>query len=467
MQDIYPLGPLQTGILYHHLTAGDRDPYLLQPQFAFADASRLDAFCQALQRVIERNDILRTALCWEGLQAPVQVVWRQAPLRIQETPLPELFNAPRMELTQAPLLHLVYAHDPDNQRITAVLRYHHVIMDHIALDVLSHELQAILLGNEAGLAAPVPYRNYIAHVLQGPGDDAHEAFFREQLGDVDEPTLPYGLAVTSAEQSPGEARLTLDSALCRQVRDQARQLSVSAATLMHLAWAQVLGQLSGRDSVVFGTVLLGRLRGGEGGERALGVFINTLPLRMDLAGHNARSAVLDLHGRLVGMLAHEHAQLALVQRCSALPAGAPLFNTLLNYRHSAASQVDDPASSAAWQGIEVIHAEERSNYPLTVCIDDFGDDFGLTVQAAPGIDPQRICAYLQQALVHLVQALKQPSENALIESSVLPEAEHEQLLTTFNDSHREYPREQPVHRLFERRAALHPQAIAAVHGVVR
>ncbi|EPM68012.1 non-ribosomal peptide synthetase SyfB, partial [Pseudomonas syringae pv. actinidiae ICMP 18804] len=59
---------------------------------------------------------------------------------------------------------------------------------------------------------------------------------------------------------------------------------------------------------------------------------------------------------------------------------------------------------------------------------------------------------------------KQPSENALIESSVLPEAEHEQLLTTFNDSHREYPREQPVHRLFERRAALHPQAIAAVHG---
>nr|UXB94867.1 non ribosomal peptide synthetase [Pseudomonas syringae] len=463
VQDIYPLGPLQTGILYHHLTAVGSDPYLLQPQFAFADVSRLDAFCHALQRVIERNDILRTALFWEGLQAPVQVVWREAPLCVQEAALPDLFNAPRMELTQAPLLQLVYAHDPDNQRITAVLRYHHVIMDHIALDVLSHELQAILLDNEAGLAAPVPYRNYIAHVLQGPGDDAHEAFFREQLGDVDEPTLPYGLAMAS-EQIPGEARLTLDSDLCSQVRDQARQLSVSAATLMHLAWAQVLGQLSGRDSVVFGTVLFGRLRGGEGGERALGVFINTLPLRMDLGGHCARSAVLDIHGRLVGMLAHEHAQLALAQRCSALPAGAPLFNTLLNYRHSAAAKVDDPASSAAWQGIEVIHAEERSNYPLTLSVDDFGDDFGLTVQAAPGIDPQRICAYLQQALVHLVQALQQPSETALIESSVMPQAEHERLLTTFNNTQRDYPREQPVHRLFEHRAALHPHAIAAVHG---
>lgn len=111
-----------------------------------------------------------------------------------------------------------------------------------------------------------------------------------------------------------------------------------------------------------------------------------------------------------------------------------------------------------------MHAEERSNYPLTLCIDDFGDAFSLTAQTAPGIDPQRICAYVQQALVHLVQALEQQSETALIESSVLPEAEHALLSATFNNTRREYPREQLVHRLFERRAALHPHAVAAVHG---
>ncbi|RMW00312.1 Amino acid adenylation, partial [Pseudomonas amygdali pv. tabaci] len=133
-------------------------------------------------------------------------------------------------------------------------------------------------------------------------------------------------------------------------------------------------------------------------------------------------------------------------------------------RHSAVPEVDDQASNAAWQGIEVVHAEERSNYPLTLCIDDFGDAFSLTAQTAPGIDPQRICAYVQQALVHLVQALEQQSETALIESSVLPEAEHALLSATFNNTRREYPREQLVHRLFERRAALHPHAVAAVHG---
>ncbi|MFJ4145880.1 amino acid adenylation domain-containing protein, partial [Pseudomonas sp. NPDC089734] len=464
VQDIYPLGPLQAGILYHHLAAGDHDPYLLLPQFAFADQSRLDAFSHALQRVIERNDILRTALFWEGLETPVQVVWRQARLKVEEIALDELAHAPRMDLTQAPLLHLVHAFDPASQQIAAVLRFHHVVMDHVALEVLGHELQAMLLDDEAGLAAPVPYRNYVAQVLQGPGEEAHETFFREQLGDIDEPTLPYGLPAAAGEGALDEARLPLDVSLCHKVRDQARQLGVSAASLMHLAWAQVLGQLSGRDSVVFGTVLLGRLQGGEGVERALGVFINTLPLRIDLGSQPVREAVLDTHRRLTGLLAHEHAQLALAQRCSALPAGAPLFSTLLNYRHSAAPQVRDEAATKAWQGIEVLHAEERSNYPLTLSIDDLGETFSLTAQTAQGIDAQRVCAYLQEAVASLVQALEQQPDESVQQLSVLPTAERQRLLIGFNITRRDYPRELPVHRLFEQRAAAHPQAVAAAHG---
>ncbi|WP_162876944.1 non-ribosomal peptide synthetase, partial [Pseudomonas viridiflava] len=464
VQDIYPVGPLQAGILYHHLAAGDSDPYLLQPRFTFADATRLDAFCGALQQVIERHDILRTALFWEGLQAPVQVVWRKATLRVDAVELQQLDDAPRMDLTQAPLLHLVHAHDPATGLIAAALRFHHVVMDHVALDVLGQELQSILLGDHAQLAEPVPYRNYIAQVLQGPDDAAHEAFFREQLGDIDEPTLPYGLAFASQEDIPHEARLVLDDALCHKVRDQSRLLGVSAASLMHLAWAQVLGHLSGRESVVFGTVLLGRLHGTEGVERALGVFINTLPLRIELGSQSVRDAVLDTHRRLTGLLAHEHAQLALAQRCSALPAGAPLFNTLLNYRHSAAYKAADNATVQAWQGIEVLNAEERSNYPLTLSVDDLGEGFSFTAQATPGIEPQRICDYLHEALTHVILALEQQPDTDMTQLAILPAAERQELLSVFNDTRRDYPRKQPVHRLFEQRAARHPDRVAAEHG---
>ncbi|WP_144434757.1 condensation domain-containing protein, partial [Pseudomonas syringae] len=137
--------------------------------------------CQALQQVIARNDVLRTSLYWEGLETPVQVVWRHALLPVIELPLAALHDPEPLNLLDAPLLRLVHAEDPDNQRIVAVLLFHHLIMDHVALDLLSHELQAVLLDQQAQLPAPVPYRDYIAHTLLGPGNDAHETFFREQL----------------------------------------------------------------------------------------------------------------------------------------------------------------------------------------------------------------------------------------------------------------------------------------------
>ncbi len=463
VQDIYPLGPLQAGILYHHqLAAGDADPYLLEARFAFVGGERLDAFCQALQRVIDRHDILRSALHWEALQTPVQVVWRHASLPISEVPLTSLDDCATLDLTQAPLLHLAHARDRANGKIVAVLRFHHAIMDHIGLEVLGQEVQAMLLGEQAQLAEPVPYRNYIAQVLQGPDEQAHEAFFREQLGDIDEPSLPYGMTPSRSVQAPGMAALPLDPELALRLRGQARQLNVSVASLMHLAWAEVLGQLSGREQVVFGTVLLGRMLGGEGAERAMGVFINTLPLRIDLGKSNAHDAVLDTHQRLSALLAHEQAQLALAQRCSALPAGTPLFSTLLNFRHSSAAQ-SDASAREAWQGIEVLQAEEHSNYPLTMSVDDHGDGFTLTARTQGGLDAQRICAYLQQSLGELARTLEQHPQHVLA-GAIIPPGERERLLATFNDTCLDYPRDQPVHQLFEQRSALHPQAVAVVDG---
>ncbi|WP_331691318.1 non-ribosomal peptide synthase/polyketide synthase [Pseudomonas sp. ZY71] len=474
VQDIYPLAPLQTGILFHHLSAAQGDPYVLQAQFAFADEQRLNAFTEAMQKVIQRHDILRTSLFWEGLADPVQVVWRQASLACENIALEGAsgdaleqlrarFDAGhyRMAVNQAPLMRVVHAWDAVNQRVVALLLFHHLVMDHVALEVLQQEMQAFLSGQPQRLAEPVPYRNYVAQTLTGMTDQQHESFFRDMLGDVDAPTLPYGQA-QAQEGLAEQARLTLDLGLSRDIRQQARRLGVSAASLMHLAWAQVLGQLSGRDDVVFGTVLLGRLQGGEGAERALGVFINTLPLRIDLTAHSVKGAALATHQRLSQLLQHEHAQLARIQHCSAMAPTTPLFSTLFNYRHGAAASSSSAEAASAWQGMQLLEAEEHSNYRLTLSVDDLGEGFSLSALAAAGIDARRTCDYLQCALHSLVQALEQAPHQGFERLSILPAAEREQLLIGFNATHADFPQELTIGQRFEQQVAARPHAPAAI-----
>ncbi|WP_256591981.1 condensation domain-containing protein, partial [Pseudomonas sp. HMWF006] len=206
VQDIYPLAPLQEGILYHHLSAAQGDPYLLQSRLAFDSLERLQAFAAALRQVMARHDILRSGVVWEGLATPVQVVWREAQLPVQEVILDpaagdvlaqlyERFDARhyRIELSQAPLIRLVHAQDPANDRVVAMLLFHHIAMDHTALAVVQEEMQVILFGHGQPPLPAVPYRNYVAQTRLGISEQEHEAFFRTMLGDIDEPTLPFGL----------------------------------------------------------------------------------------------------------------------------------------------------------------------------------------------------------------------------------------------------------------------------------
>ncbi|MBX8540320.1 AMP-binding protein, partial [Pseudomonas cichorii] len=479
VQDIYPLAPLQEGILYHHLTAERGDPYVLQNEFTLTSRERLSDFIGALQSVIDRHDILRTSLVWEGLEEPVQVVWREAKLGVQDISaeleegevLPQLkarFDPRhyRLDIGQAPLLLLVISEDKANQRWLAMLLFHHLAIDHAALEIVQHEMQAFLTGQSKTLEAPVPYRNYVAQTRQPGKRQSHETFFRDMLGDMDEPTLPFGQQnVLGDGNGIEDAHLALPAELGQRLRAQTRKLGVSATSLCHLAWARVLGVVSGRDDVVFGTVMLGRMQVGQSSGQSLGMFINTLPLRVRLAGQSAQAGVASTHAALTQLLGHEHASLALAQRCSSVVAPTPLFSALLNYRHSAdAAQTLDEQTLKAWQGIETLSAEERTNYPLILSVDDFGEHFALHVQASLQIGAQRVATYMASALTNLVSALEAGGETGLTDIAVVPESECEQLLHHFNDSATDYPRDSSVHGLFEQQVAQRPDALAAVHG---
>ncbi|MEJ2225211.1 MAG: quinolinate synthase NadA, partial [Syntrophobacterales bacterium] len=474
IQDIYPLAPLQEGLLFHHLMEPQSDAYILPLLLAFDSYDRLARMLWGLQKVIDRHDILRTAILWENLPEPVQVVWRKAPLAVETVTLtPEDGDAAeqlrsriapghfRLDIGRAPMMQALIAQDTVHDRWLMAFPVHHLIMDHTTLELLIEEVQAHLAEDTTGLPPALPFRNFVAHARLGVSKQEHEEFFRQLLGDVEEPTAPFGLLNVRGDGSDiDEARLAVDSQLAHRLKAQVQALGVSAASVFHLAWARVLSLLCGRADVVFGTVLFGRMQGGEDADRVLGMFINTLPVRMDISEKPVAQAVHKTHQQLADLLYHEHASLALAQRCSGVLAPAPLFSSLLNYRYSRAQA---PDTSAALEGIDVLYGQERTNYPLTLSVDDLEDNFFLTCQIQRSIDPMRICEYLHTTLTHLVEALEQAPQTAIPSIEVLPAAEREQVLYEWNATTVDYPGDQCIHQLFEAQAAKTPDAVAVVY----
>ncbi|MEW2625172.1 amino acid adenylation domain-containing protein [Streptomyces sp. NPDC048106] len=476
--DVYPLAPLQEGILFHHLmsAASGEDAYVLPMALGFDSRARFDEFVSVLQKVVDRHDILRTAVMWEGLREPVQVVCRHTEIPVREAHLTGISDGDvqgaadellltcgsLMDVTVAPLVHVTVADVPGTSRCVALVQVHHLIQDHTAVDVLFAEVQAFLMGREAELPTPLPFRNFVAQARLGIPVAEHEEFFTTLLGDVTEPTAPFGIVdVRGDGTTVAESRAAVDAATAAAVREAARRLGVSAATVLHVMFARVVAAVAGREDVVFGTVLFGRMQAGAGADRIPGLFINTLPVRLDTGATGVLDAVRSMQSDLAELLVHEHAPLALAQRMSGVAAEAPLFTALLNYRHTAGATDADMEVG----GIEVLFAQERTNYPLTVSVDDTGDGFVFTVQCVAPIDPDLVLSLMDTATSRLAQALDEAPGTPLHTLPVLDDTHLDQVLTHWNDTTRDTPTA-TLPALFETQVARTPDATALMSGGV-
>ncbi|MFH8447564.1 amino acid adenylation domain-containing protein, partial [Streptomyces sp. NPDC018026] len=480
--DIYPLAPLQEGLFFHHLMA-DRDSdvadvYAVPVRLGFDSRERLNAFLDALQQVVDRHDIYRTAIVWEGLREPVQVVARRVSLPVHEVVLDprggeaveQLMNVGEswMNLGRAPLMRVHVAAEPGGDGWLAVLRIHHLMQDHTTLDVLLGELRAILSGQADALPEPLPFRDFVAHARLGTRPGEHERYFSGLLGDVTETTAPYGLLDVHGDgRGVRHTRLPVNHELAARVREVARSRGVSAATVFHLAWARVVAAVSGRDDVVFGTVLFGRMNAGAGSDRVPGLFINTLPVRVRVGEAGAAEALTGLRDQLAELLVHEHASLALAQSASGVSGGSPLFTSIFNYRHSGAT---DGEPGAGLAGVTMLSSRDGSgdltNYPVSVAIDDAGTGFDLVVDTVASVAPEQVCTLLHTCLGNLVAALEDAPESRLGAVGVLDAAQSEQVLSEWNDTGVGFGVGVTVPGLVGVRAVVDPSAVAVVAGGV-
>lgn len=468
IQDIYPLLPMQEGMLFHHLLQEEGDLYLARVLMAFDDRATLDEMRVGLQAMIDRHEVLRSGFYWEGLSQPVQVIRRRAELSVHECAVgpgdvaeallrerTDLGKV-RLDLRRAPLLHMEIVHDEANGRWLAALLHHHITCDHLTMERVLAELDEWRRGRLDPAPAPL-FRDVVAEACLTP-QEVHAEFFREGLAGLEAPSAPFGmLDVQLQAHDLTTASRPLDGELGAELRHAARQLHVPVSVLFHAAFALVVSRCSGRDDVVFGTVLSGRLQGADGRGEALGLHINTLPFRVRIDEVDVRAFVQRCHQQMLGLLAHEQAPLTLAQRISGLPGSMPLLTSLLNFRHS----LGEAGEGLDWPGMQVLETTgDEANFPLTAKVDDFGTDFGLRIDCHRDFDPQRLLGYLETALAALCRAAD--TSCAVKGLDVIPPSERRMLL---GEDHA-----LPVHALgaetlhggFEAIVASRPDAVALV-----
>jgi len=467
----HPLTPLREGLLVHAMQSGGSDPYVLRSVTRFANRERLDAFVAALGELSRRHAVLRSSIAWEGLDAPLQVVWREAPPALEEVAIAAggaeltrrlllLADAPqhRIDVRRAPLLRLLAAADGAGGAWQLLLASHHLIGDRASLDLMQQELAGILRGEPA----PAPELTFAEYARRIRGDAAgHTAFFRGMLEGFDTPTAPWGLLQPIDGADPlDEARCELPDALVQALLAQTRGLGLPVPAIVHTAWALVLARAGGGDDdLVFGTVLSGRMSAPLEMARTLGMLVNTLPLRVRLRGKGIAACVGEVQRTLAGLIAHEHAPLSLAQQCSGVRAPTPLSGALLDY------QRDAPATAPPDGGADLLGGWGRTSFPLALTVEDTGGRIRCMLQAAAPVDATRVLASFLRALEATVDALARAPSSSALDLDVLPPEEARRILAWGDGTVRAAPVAEPLlHRAFERQAARALRGAWCGHG---
>ncbi|MFI6254480.1 condensation domain-containing protein, partial [Streptomyces sp. NPDC051016] len=343
--EVLPIAPLQEGLLFHSLFDEDGvDVYVEQLVVGLdgeVDGGLLRASWQVL---VDRHAALRAGFVQVGgVAGSVQVVVEGAVLPWREVDVTGLGDdaadrvgveerSARFDLAAPPLLRVALARVGE-RRFQMVVTLHHLLLDGWSLPLVMRELWAIYAagGRAVGLGVPVSARPYWAWLAGRDVSVALEAW-RAELAPVEEPTLvaptePSATASVVLDRVTDHASVELVNGLERV----ARGAGVTLNTVVQLAWGLVLGQLTGRREVVFGATVAGRPAELPGMEAMLGLFINTLPVRVDLDAARSVSEVLGaLQARQSALLDHQHVGLSEVQRTAGPGA---TFDTLLAFEN--------------------------------------------------------------------------------------------------------------------------------------
>ncbi len=465
--DLYPLSPMQQGMLFHTLYAPEAQAYINQLRL---DIEGLDllTFGRAWQAALDRHDILRSSFHWLGLDSAHQVIQRQVDVQLQviedvAADVDALADAERsrgFELNAAPLFRLMLVRGAGSGW-HFIFTSHHILMDGWS----NAQLLAEVIAHYAGQALPAPlgqFRDYLGWLQQQPSG---ETFWKHALAPLQAPTLLAQALRTPADGvGMADYQVAVGNDFTQALGEFARHQKVTLNTVLQGAWSLLLQRYTGQDCVAFGATVAGRSAPLPGIEQQLGLFINTLPIISAASPAQSASAWLsELQALNLSLRDHEHVPLYDIQAWAG-QQGAALFDTLLVFENF-------PVAEALKQGAPAgltfgrLHNHERTHYPLTLGV-ELGASLRLEFSYDRAHFSQQQVMRLGANLRHLLTQLVADAHVPLGNLQLLDAATQQQVLT-LSQSVCGAQRHQRVHERIAAQAQATPDALAVQAGSER
>ncbi|MBW4717721.1 non-ribosomal peptide synthase/polyketide synthase [Saccharothrix obliqua] len=449
VEDIHPLTPLQAGMVFHSLV-DDSTAYFNQLRVRLSDVDSPERLAEAWQRVVDRTPVLRSAVVWEGVDEPLQVVHRHVVVPVEFAPVTDELVArdahAGLDLTRAPLMRLVVGRVSEHE-VDLLWTSHHLLLDGWSTAQVFGEVLAEYAG-----AAPVvrrPFRDYLEW-LAGQDPAAAEEHWRGVLRGFDTPTaLPYDRPPTDAHRAESSAQLAFDLP-APPLAEVARAHGLTVNTLVQGAWALLLSRVSGDRDVVFGTTVSGRPAELPGVEDMVGMFINTVPTRVAV---DARDEVLPWLRRLQEAQTEsrrfDFVSLADIQSW----AGGRLFDSLLAFENYPVEATADGAPR-----VGEVDGLDTTTFPLTIRA-HADDALHVELTYDPRLFDRGTIERLGDWLSRLLAALGDDPQRTVGELPWLSEQERRQVLVDWNGKGTSDP-DTTIPRRFAEQAARTPDAVA-------
>jgi amino acid adenylation domain-containing protein len=481
ISESYPLSPIQQGMLFHYIEDSKSGQYILQAVCELKETLNIGLFKDSWKILVKRHPVLRTVFKWDEENEPLQIVLKDIDIPFYEEDLRNLSKEEQQkrideylisdqfegfDLQNGPLNRFTLFYLNKNN-YNLIWSNHHIILDGKSRTILLKEVfeiyEALLNQEEVKLEKRCDFKEYIKWIHNQDFTSANK-FWKKELSGFDTPTtllFDDKTADFDPKSAYGEKEFFLPEHETSILRDWASHNSATLNTVIQMAWAILLSYYSNEKDVVFGTVRSCRKLPLNGIETMVGLFINTLPVRVKLSGtRKAADLLKEVRKQNLTQRPYDHTPLINIKEHCQVTKGSPLFESYIVFDFKQKSSVLQE-QGANWKN-RYFKIHEKTNYPMALSV--FGEKellikFSFHLKRFSHALIERIGGHI----LNLLKGISANPDLCISDYKILTETEERKISIEWNNTDKQYEREVCLHELFERQVDRSPDAVALVY----